>query len=104
MAIEETSDYKGGANDRDLLGDFYEAGTPPVSDIHYHHEMSYMGKSTTKLCFAICDFPSDGRGGSWLSEQVGVTDEILTTELGQKLKDLRVCYHRYLTDRDAYEG
>jgi hypothetical protein len=39
-----------------------------------------------------------------MSDQVGVTDELLETELGQKLKDRGVCYHRHLTDATAYKG
>lgn len=39
-----------------------------------------------------------------MSDQVGVTDEILSTELGQKLKEKGVCYQRNLTDAEAYKG
>lgn len=33
-----------------------------------------------------------------------MTDEILQTDLGKKLKEKGVCYHRYLTDKNAYIG
>lgn len=39
-----------------------------------------------------------------MSDQVGVTDELLLTELGQKLKERGICYHRNLTDAEGYKG
>ena len=44
------------------------------------------------------------RGATFVSDSIAATDKLLSTEFGQKLKDLGVCYHRNLTDRDAFAG
>lgn len=44
------------------------------------------------------------RGFTFVSDNLQATDAILETELGQKLKELGLCYQRDLTDRDAFEG
>ena len=44
IIMEDTMDYKGGANSREgLEPGFLEVGVPPISHIHYHHEMAYIG-------------------------------------------------------------
>ena len=45
--------------------------------------------------------PSQGKGAMFLSDNVAVTDEVLATEFGQKLRDRGICYIRCLTDREA---
>ena len=51
--------------------------------MHYHHEMSYTGKSISKIAFACFDSPTDGlRGATYLCDCVGMTDALLKTELG----------------------
>lgn len=88
LVLEEKRDYKGGANARsELEANFLEVGAPASADLHYHHEMSYVSQSVERLCFTIIDVLDDGRGCTYMSDQVGVTDELLQTELGQKLKD-----------------
>lgn len=105
LAIGDQKEYKGGANARSgLEANFLEVGAPAIADLHYHHEMSYVDQSVTRLCFTIVDTLDKGRGYTYMSDQVGVTDELLETELGQKLKDKGICYHRHLTDATAYEG
>lgn len=103
--IMESNDYVGGANSRNRQGlepFFYETGAPLSANLHYHHEMSYTGKSISKIAFAAFDSPNDGlRGATFLSDCKGLTEELLKTEFGQKLKELGVCYWRNLTDREG---
>lgn len=69
LVMDTTMEYKGGANSRGQLEPYFlEVGVPPVSDIHYHHEMAYIGKSTTKICFSIIDVLSGGRGSTYFSD------------------------------------
>jgi hypothetical protein len=103
IILEGKTDYKAGANSRgNIEPNFLEVGAPATADLHYHHEMAYVRNSTERLCFSIIDVPKSGGGSTFMSDQVGVTDEILTTDLGQKLKDKGVCYQRNLTDGAAY--
>lgn len=99
------SEYVGGANSRgkqELEPFFYETGAPLTANLHYHHEMSYTGKSITKISFACFDAPEDGSvGATYLSDALGMTDALMKTELGQKLKEKGVCYWRNLTDRQG---
>ena len=100
-----SNDYVGGANSRnrtDLEPFFYETGAPLSAHLHYHHEMSYTGKSIDKIAFASFTAPQDPiRGATYLCDCKGMTKALLKTELGQKLKELGVCYHRNLTDRQG---
>ena len=76
--MEDTMVYEGGANSREELEPFFlEVGVPSTSHIHYHHEMAYIGKSTTKVCFSIVDILDGDRGNTYFSDQVGATEEIL---------------------------
>ena len=96
--------YKGGANPRsDLEPNVYEVGAPLAAWLHYHHEMAYVGSSTSMLGF-LCNKAIEGGGHTFVSDNLQVTDAILATDFGQKLKRLGVCYHRNLTDREAYVG
>ena len=46
--LEDTMLYEGGANSRGSLEPyFYETGAPKQASLHYHHEMAYVGKSTS---------------------------------------------------------
>jgi hypothetical protein len=103
--------YEGGANPRDNIApNVYEVGAPLAAWLHYHHEMAYVGRSTRVISFLAKDvLPHDGphgvsRGATFVSDSLAATDKLLSTEFGQKLKELGVCYHRNLTDRDAYLG
>lgn len=41
---QSTSEYVGGGNDRGKLEPyFYETGAPLSANLHYHHEMTYIG-------------------------------------------------------------
>ncbi|MEM1376838.1 MAG: TauD/TfdA family dioxygenase [Pseudomonadota bacterium] len=100
--IQTDMDYKGGANPRDALqANVYEIGAPLPAWLHYHHEMAYVGHSTSMLGF-LCKHATPGKGQTFVSDNVKVTDAILATPFGQKLKEHGLCYHRKLTDRDAF--
>lgn len=104
LVIAEEMDYEGGANPRDRIeGNVYEIGAPLVARLPYHHELAYLGKSTKTIGF-VCidalggDAGADSRGATFVSDGVATTDAILRTDLGSKLQEHGVCYHRTLTD------
>ncbi len=104
LVIDREMQYEGGANPRDMLEpDVYEVGAPLEAWLHYHHEMAYVGHSTRVLGFLCRKALPDG-GHTFVSDNLQATDAILATEFGQKLKELGLCYHRNLTDRDAFAG
>jgi alpha-ketoglutarate-dependent taurine dioxygenase len=104
LVVENEMRYKGGANPRnDLEENVYEVGAPLQAWLHYHHEMAYVSHSTRMLGF-LCHKSVNDKGFTYVSDNVRATDAILETELGQKLKELGICYHRNLTDRDHFEG
>lgn len=95
--------YEGGANPRNKIqSNVYEVGAPLEAWLHYHHEMAYIGSSTKMLGFLAYKVPSEG-GSTFVSDNVQATDQILATPFGQKLKERGLCYHRNLTDRDAFK-
>lgn len=101
--VTDPMEYKGGANARSgIIDNVYETGAPKEAHLHYHHEMAYVSKSTSTLAF-LCEAHVTGKGWSFVSDQVGMTNYILNTDLGKKLKEKGVCYIRCLTDRDAYK-
>ena len=65
--------------------------------------MAYNQHSMKNLAFCSIK-ATQGKGDTYLSENLSVTDSLMQTELGRKLRDLGVCYIRCLTDREAYEG
>ena len=104
LVIEHEMRYKGGANPRDKLAkSVYEVGAPLEAWLHYHHEMAYISRRTTLLGF-LCNKALPDRGYTFVSDSLRATDAILETDFGQKLKELGICYHRNLTDREAYAG
>ena len=113
LVIDAEMPYDGGANPRDNIApNVYEIGAPLSAWLHYHHEMAYVGRSTRVISFLAKDVlpppgPGDGgvsRGATFVSDSIAATDKLLSTDFGQKLKELGVCYHRNLTDRDAFAG
>lgn len=104
LVIDKEMRYKGGANPRDdLEPNVYEVGAPLQAWLHYHHEMAYVSHSTRMLGF-LCRSAVTGKGQTYVSDNLQATDAILETELGRKLRDLGICYHRNLTDREHFEG
>ncbi|MGA9275838.1 TauD/TfdA family dioxygenase [Ilumatobacter sp.] len=113
LVVGREMKYVGGANPRDNLApNVYEVGAPLSAWLHYHHEMAYVGRSTRVISFLASDVlppavPGTGgvgRGATFVSDSIAATDKLLSTPFGQKLKQLGVCYHRNLTDRDAFVG
>jgi hypothetical protein len=104
LVIKTQVDYKGGSNPRNTLQpNVYEVGAPLNAWLHYHHEMAYVGSSTKMLGFLGRETLPD-RGWTYVSDNIRATDAILATEFGQKLKAKGLCYHRDLTDREAFKG
>jgi len=104
VIIKDQMKYEGGANPREgMIANVYEVGAPHDAWLHYHHEMAYNQHSMKNLAFCSVKAPI-GKGDTYLSENLSVTDELLATDLGRKLKDKGVCYIRCLTDREAYVG
>ncbi len=102
--VESEMRYHGGANPRGRLEpNVYEVGAPLTAWLHYHHEMAYVGNSTRMLGF-LAHQVVPGRGDTYVSDNVRATDAILETELGRKLRELGLCYHRNLSDREAFAG
>jgi hypothetical protein len=104
LVVENEMRYKGGANPRsDLEPNVYEVGAPLQAWLHYHHEMAYVSHSTRMLGF-LCHKSVCNKGFTYVSDNIRATEAILETELGQKLKELGICYHRNLTDREHFTG
>jgi hypothetical protein len=104
LVITDEMIYKGGANPRDSLEpNVYEVGAPLQAWLHYHHEMAYVARSTTLLGF-LCNKSLPGKGHTYVSDNLQATDALLATEFGRKLKELGLCYHRNLTDRETFSG
>jgi len=104
LVINKEMQYEAGANPRNNIEpNVYEVGAPLQAWLHYHHEMAYVGTSTTMLGF-LAKHALRGKGHTFVSDNVRATDAILETEFGQKLKELGLCYHRDLTDREGFTG
>lgn len=96
--------YRAGANPRGTIApNVYEIGAPLSAWLHYHHEMAYVGTSTSAIAFT-CRAALPGRGATFVADNVRATEAILETDLGRKLAELGVCYRRDLTDREAFVG
>ena len=104
LVMEQEMRYEGGANPRDNIEpNVYEVGAPLTAWLHYHHEMAYIGTSTKMLGF-LARTAANNKGQTFVSDNLRATDAILETEFGQKLRELGICYHRDLTDREAFAG
>ena len=114
MAMNGSMNYEGGANKRNEVGEtnLLETGSPGTMNQHYHHEMSQTVNSCEALAFGILDFKgldkdlenNVGQGQCWLSDSVLITDEILKSELGRKLKEHGLCCIRNFTDATYFDG
>lgn len=104
LVMENEMRYEAGANPRESLEpNVYEVGAPLQAHLHYHHEMAYVGTSTTMLGF-MAKTAVAGKGATFVSDNIQATEAIMATELGQKLKEFGLCYHRDLTDREGFKG
>ena len=104
IPIEKDLDYEAGSNWRNRIEkNVYDTGAPLSAWIHHHHEMAYVGYTTQKLGFCCLVEPGTGEGYTYVSQGIGKTDWILQTEVGRKLKEKGICYHRYMPDRAFFE-
>lgn len=104
LVVDAEMNYEGGANPRaNIAPNIYEVGAPLTAWLHYHHEMAYIGQSTRMLGF-LCHSTVPGRGDTFVSDNLRATDALLETPFGRKLQELGLCYHRDLTDREAFAG
>ena len=100
--------YEGGANSRNtIIENVYDAGVPKEASLHYHHEMDYLSESIRGLGFcaykAIEDPNDPLRGATFLSDNVGATNDLLSTATGQKLKEKGMCCIRNMTNKNNYK-
>ena len=103
--LHEQMDYDGGSNPRRRIEpNVYEVGAPLSAWLHYHHEMAYVGRTTSAIGFLCGASLPAGRGRTFVSDSIAATDALLATEFGQRLKERGLCYHRNLTDRTAFAG
>jgi len=103
LVVKNEMRYQGGANPRDKIeANVYEVGAPLTAWLHYHHEMAYISHSTRMLGF-LGHKAVAGKGATYVSDNLQATDAILQTEFGRKLKELGLCYHRNLTDRESFK-
>jgi hypothetical protein len=96
------TEYEGGANPRERaadLGNVYDIGAPLEAALAYHHEMTYKSHSVESLGF-LCKhaIERESAGWSFVSDSVQAHDYIMTTPLGQKLKEKGLCFMRRMTD------
>eukprot|EP01083_Nonionella_stella_P285351 971272_1 len=102
---EMNMEYKGGSNWRNYIEpNIYDTGAPKEAWVHYHHEMAYIRTSPQTLAFCAKRSLPNGRGATYVSDQVQATKDLLKTEFGQKLKEKRICYVRCLTDEEHYKN
>ena len=98
--------YKGGANYREPIDDtpnVYEPGIPADQDLFMHHEMEYMNESCQWISFmCLQETNPPMKGATYISHSEKVTDEMMESELGQKLKERGTCYVRKLPDRKYF--
>jgi len=105
IVLPDEMAYDGGSNPRGRLEpNVYEVGAPLGASLHYHHEMAYVGRSTSAIGFLCAAALPAGRGRTFVSDSIAATEAILATPFGQRLKEHGLCYHRNLTDRDAFAG
>ena len=102
LLFENSMRYSGGSNFRGKLEkNVYDTGAPNEAHLHYHHEMAYVKESTKHLTF-LCKHALKGdrasHGATFVSDNIGATDAIFRTPLGQKLKEKGLCYVRKLPD------
>ena len=74
--------YEGGANLRaPLEANVYDTGAPRDADIHYHHEMAYVGQSCKWVAFGAISATDDPlKGATFISLNNPATEEIMQTK------------------------
>ena len=97
---DDGASYVGGANARQrIAGNVYDTGAPSAAYVHYHHEMQYVNRSPEHLTFMALAVPQrPSRGATYFTHNGRVTRDLLRTPLGDKMRELGVCYVRTLSD------
>jgi len=110
VCMPHLAKYEGGANPRKGKGvdNVYEVGAPGAAYLHYHHEMAYVNESVKSLGFCCTDAleataEDPLRGASYVSCNLGATDDVLKTSFGQKLKERGITYIRCLTNQEKFK-
>ena len=102
--IDKPMTYDGGANNRNhILKNIYDVGAPLNAEILFHHEMSYVNKTPSKIAFCVGKMPQH-KGWTYVSDQIKLTNELIKTDFGKKLFDKGVCYKRVLTNKEFEKG
>lgn len=98
-------DYEGGANNRaPIEANVYDTGAPREADLQYHHEMAYVNESCKWVAFGALEATNNPmKGATYISENIGATERLMETPLGQKLIDKGVCYVRKLPDLQYFQ-
>lgn len=82
----------------------YDTGAPLFANLHYHHEMIYMGQSIETISFFALKMPTAPNAGStYVACAKSVTDEMLRRPLGQKMKKLGVVFVKRLPDLEHFK-
>lgn len=94
--------YQGGAAPRGKWSDVVYSidDTPPHIDMGYHNEACYLPESPRCLVLGSLDCPRQG-GWTLLADNEALTDALLATGIGQRLKHQGVRYVRNMTDKHA---
>jgi len=110
LITEDVSRYSGGSNFRGHLAEnVYDTGAPLTANLQYHHEMAYVADSIQYITFMGIKVPKDipgepfSRSATFISENVGATNDILDCALGQKMKEKGLCYVRKLPDLEHFK-
>lgn len=98
-------DYKGGANNRiPIEANVFDTGAPKEADLHYHHEMAYVGQSCKWVSFGAIEATTNPlKGATYISENNGATAMLMNTSFGQKLQEKGLCYVRKLPDQHHFQ-
>ena len=94
-------EYKYGTGFRHPMGGgVLSVGTePPHSPVEPHNEMAYWTFYPKKVLFGCEKIPSRG-GETVIADNLRVTEDMLATEVGQKILDKGIRYVRNFSDRD----
>ena len=100
IIYQDFNAYKAGAAPRSKWSEAVYSidDTPPHIDMGYHNEGCYLSVSPRCLVLGSMNCPKE-RGWTLVADNEVVTDELLATEIGQKLKQHGIRYIRNMTDK-----
>jgi hypothetical protein len=105
LITEDSSRYSGGSNFRGHLApNVYDTGAPLTANLQYHHEMAYVADSVQYITFMGIKCPKSVNSATFISNNVGATDEFLNSACGQKAKEKGLCYVRKLPDLEHFKA